>query len=153
MDDHRVSINRVVSFLVLVVVGGLSQLFLVAFLRALSGEATDLAVLLKDGGLYFFATSLLASSFFSLADKGEMSTGSPDFVITILIVPIVALMSVSAYSQGFERSLPPPVGSASPHLVATQLCCATGSVIYAIYAAYSTGLFWAKAGKPNQQNA
>jgi hypothetical protein len=142
------SLARLSSFVLLTIIGGLLQLWVVCILIAMKGDLVlDFTKILSDGSLFFFSTSMVYSSWFSLSStRQQHTTQTPSFVMTIFSVGLVTVLSLVAYSiSAYEniRGSDSPPFPANNYLFA-QIVCAIISVIYTFYVCAVTGLFAAE---------
>jgi len=133
-------LGKILSFLVLTVSGGLLQLWVLALMMYAHHEEIYLGSLLGDGGLFFFSTSLVCTSFLLLANQREMILGSADFNVTIILGGSLTLTSVVYYSSVLSGTVGRVTAPFSSHL-GVMICCAIIAVVYAFYVAVVTKFF------------
>lgn len=141
-----VSVGKILTFLGMTIVGSLLQLWLLALvLLVVTRAAPSLSILLGKGGLFFFATSLVASSVLNLADKHPLSSGTADFNMTMFVGALAALGAVATYTSVLTQAqvaspqLQAPFSD--PEWIWAQIGCATAALMYALYVAVRTGRF------------
>lgn len=136
------SLGRILSFIIMLLFGGLLQLWVVMIiLLNVKGIELTIGMLLKDGGLFFFSTSLAYNSFFVLVDKYDLKLGSAHFNISVSLVGLITIIAVVVYSlaQNNILSLGTPALSENNY-VYSQISCTVASFTYAFYVASETGL-------------
>ncbi len=79
------SLGKFVTFLLANIVGGLVQLWVLYLILVTQSKNPDLHVLLGDGGLFFFATSLTFNSFLALVEKNTLRPGTSDLNVSRLM--------------------------------------------------------------------
>jgi hypothetical protein len=126
------SFSKFVLFVTATVVGGLAQVWLLYFVLLNMGKEHDVSAILGDGGLYFFATSLTASSALVYFEHKPTNTVPWDWTCTILAIA-ASMVSVAATHPGVpspfrDQSLP-------------QITCAAVSFVYSTFVAQRTGYF------------
>ena len=135
---------RVISFVVLTIIGSLLQIWVVCLILAMRGNPSiEFAKLFADGNLFFFATSLVYGSWFSLFSSPRgYAAQAASFAITLLCVGIVTLLSLVAYStSAYEAIRGNPLPFPAENYLAAQIVCAIISVVYAFYVCVVTGMF------------
>ena len=98
--------GRLISFTIGIIGGGLLQLWALIMVLNANGYPVEISELLGDGGLFFFATSLVVGSSISLFDYRPIKVGNKDFNITMItlagiLVPVLIYYStvLSSYSS------------------------------------------------------
>ena len=134
--------GRVVSFALLTLGGGLAQLwvFYVILATQSSSGSIDYGVLLGDGGLFFFSTSLVFTSMNTLLGNRSLRFGSLDMIGTILVCAMMfsaVLLYTSVLAQAPSHSSPPFSG-----YLLEQIVCSITAVAYAFYVCTVTGFFF-----------
>jgi hypothetical protein len=132
------SVGKFALFTLYTILGGLGQVwFLYLALYAL-GREHSLPVILGDGGLFFFNTSLTASSAFLLVEelRGKSSPWHRAFTTLAIVISISAVVY---YIAIFTHH---PGNSAPFHdHVKPQLALAVLAFTYAGFVAKETGFF------------
>jgi hypothetical protein len=162
------SYPRLAIFLTLTIVGSLLQIWVVMILKGMTGREINFVELFSDGSLFFFSTTLVFGSWFSLlvSDKDQTSQ-SPWVAISIICVGLVTVVSVVLYSfaetqalQTMMNVMPRQMGAAPaqtaglaapPTLQARQfsgelylsmqLGCAVVALVYTFYVSALLGFF------------
>jgi hypothetical protein len=121
------------------IAGGLLQVWVLYVALASLGRAHSVAVLLGDGGLFFFSTSLTVNGILLLLSESINKLSSWDVTITGLAIIGSLVSSIVVYIAVL-------VGtglSASPFRdhVPAQLVCASVALAYAFYVGARTGYF------------
>ncbi|MDO9069573.1 MAG: hypothetical protein Q7W05_14115 [Deltaproteobacteria bacterium] len=120
---------------------GLIQLWVVAIILWIDPSvALSWTVLLRDGGLYFFSSSLVLSSVYSLFSYNNvMKVGSVELNTTIFLACPVLLLASIGYAVFFTRTQinALPISEFAHSLA--QLVCASSALAYAVFCADSTG--------------
>lgn len=138
-----VDYGRLATFLFAVIFGGLLQLWvLVAILNA-NGVTVSFESLLADGGLFFFATSLVAGSSITLLDEHGVHVGSIDLLVTLLVGSVLMLVGVVTYTT-VMASAAPGTPSLFQNYIGQQLLCTGVALSYWVYTGKRTGLFVSK---------
>jgi len=137
-------LGRFFAFFGGVFVGGLLQLWILVMILLAIGHPVSIAEILGDGGLFFFATSLVVNSWLSLADYEPMIVGKKDFNITFLcffgvVIPVIAYYTAILSNGGLDQIR--PFGDFVP----LQISCLVGAIAYWIYSGIRTGLFVKKS--------
>ena len=136
-----VSLGKVTLFSTSMIVGGLVQVWLLYIVLCAQGRDHSLPILLGDGGLFFFTTSLTATSALVLFENIPGKPNSWDLVFTILIVATCVAASVY-YMTVFTASANPELaGLPFKSHVRPQLTCAFCAFAYAFFASGRTGYF------------
>lgn len=131
-------------FLILNVILGLMQLWAVLFYWALyQSLPLDIEYLVRDGSLLFFATSLIASSTYSLFPNAEVYKHAKNSVLTTAGVANLGLFGCAMiYSMEVGISLS---NGKEVHLTGKffwiQVSLSLFALLYAIYTTYMTDGF------------
>lgn len=137
--------SRLALFVVLVIVFGLLQLWILPLIVILLGRPLDLLEILADGSLLFFATSLSYASFFTiLGSPDKYSANRPPLTISVFVVFLISAIAVSTYTIAYVSQHSGTASSFSFSLltyVVIQIVCAIVAVCYSIYAAAITKAF------------
>lgn len=133
------ALGKLVSFVAANIVGGLLQVWVLYVALAALGKAHGLAVLLGDGGLFFFATSLTVNSFLILLAEFPGKLQQVDIVSTLFALIGGLITSVVFYIVIFTNRL----GIAEPFhdQIGPQVGCAILALAYAVFASARTGYF------------
>ena len=135
----RLPIGKLITFALANIAGGLVQLWVLVLVLLAKGQAPSIPVLLGDGGLFFFATSLTFSSFLALAEKYNLKTGTWDLNMTIGLGGSVALAAVVFYSVVLSQGTAAPT-PLSGHVL-PQISCAAAALVYTFYVSVRVGYF------------
>jgi ABC-type phosphate transport system permease subunit len=130
--------SKIALFMVANVVGGLFQIWVLAVILSIDGEDHRIGVLLGDGGLFFFATSLTVNSFL-IFEGSRRKHSAIERTFTLLAILLTIGMSVAVYAAVFTHQL----GKVEPfhdHVV-SQIALASLALIYAMFVAERTGYF------------
>ncbi len=140
--------GKLITFVLATILGGLLQLWVLWLILASVSQPPSYGDLLGDGGLFFFATSLFATSLLTLVDQYSLRPGSADFNITLVSVLSVIVPAVAVYASVLTSNL----GNPSPFSghVASQLSCASAAFAYAGYVAVRTGQLHKKRTRPRR---
>jgi hypothetical protein len=132
------SASKFALFVTSTVVGGLAQVWFLYVALLAIGKAHDLSALLGDGGLFFFTTSLTASSALIFFEHRPKIDNEWDLLLTF--IACVASAGAIAY---FIAIIVTHLGSAAPfrdHAV-PQVAFAVTSFTYSLFVAARTGYF------------
>jgi len=119
-------------------VGGLAQVWLLYVALLARHKEHNLPALLGDGGLFFFTTSLTATSALMLFERLPRRPTSWDLTWTLVVLG-VCLCAVVYYTAVLLDNLK-VVAPFHDH-VSAQLACALMAFLYALFAAARTGYF------------
>lgn len=136
--DH----GKIITFLLVTVILSLTQVWALALILWATGKPVDLKTLLGDGGVFFFALTLVAVSAFDLADKGgALKKGSMDLNITGIAVVLCSMPSILLYASITSKNLALATPAANPFSDRwpVQVACATIAIAYSFYAEMRTG--------------
>jgi hypothetical protein len=121
------------------IAGGLLQVWVLYLALASLGRPHTVAVLLGDGGLFFFSTSLTVNSILVLLSESKSKPSSIDITLTgvaifgslvaSIVVYIAVLVSTDVSPAPFHDHVLP------------QVMCAAVALAYAVYAGVRTGYF------------
>jgi hypothetical protein len=130
-----VRFNKLLSFLGINFGIGLLQSWVLMLVKKGSPGATDISVIFSDGGLYFFSTSLAASSFYSLASApgSKLDPGTTNFNFSLFLGGTTVVLALVGYTLAIARTKP-----FDQDLQAVCLLCAA---VYAFYVAVVTNMF------------
>lgn len=134
--------GKIVTFLLVTVVLSLIQVWALGLILWATNKSVEIKSLLGDGGVFFFALTLVAISGFTLADKaGAMKKGSADLNITGLAILFCSVPSILLYASVTSQNLSQVPPSANPfgEKWPVQVVCALLAVSYAFYAEMRTG--------------
>lgn len=132
------STGKVLTFVLATLFGGLLQLWILWLILAVAlNKSVGAGELLGDGGLFFFSTSVTASSFLLLIDQHPLKAGTSDFNVTLLLVGTVGVSAVVVYAAVMSANF----GTSNPfrEYLGPQLACAIAAFVYAFYVAVRTG--------------
>jgi hypothetical protein len=138
--------GKFITFLLLTIFGGLLQLWVLwitLFTKAVEENISGptFAQLIGDGVLFFFATSLVFSSFLTLVDSRSLKLGSADLNLSLVVIALVLLLATVTYvsvltsAKAEQNNLP-----FETHWL-QQVICAFAAVAYACYVGTVTGFF------------
>jgi hypothetical protein len=172
------SYPRLAIFLALTIVGSLLQIWVVIIIRGMMGRGIDFVEVFSDGSLFFFSTTLVFGSWFSLlVSERDQTSQSPSVAISIICVGLVTVLSIAMYSFAETQALQAKVNALQAQIVAmhaqqggpsapltlpqsqasqfsgalyfsAQLACAVVAVIYTFYVSALLGLFNKSAAPP-----
>ncbi len=135
--------NRLLTFVLATVLGGLLQLWIVVLIVTIvKGQAIDIGKLLGDGGLLFFATSVLVASILLLMEKGDLRRRAADrnvLLLSVIIFVTAVVVYASVVPDHLVTSQPQPAPFAK--LVWPQLLCSVGALALAFFVGVRTGQF------------
>lgn len=132
------SLSKLMLFTIANVFGGLLQLWLLYGILAYFGKDRTVAVLLGDGGVFFFATSLTATSLLVFfADYAKHPSHSD------LLVTVGALVGGGVAIFYYTLILSNRLGNAEPfkQYWPIQVFCAAIAFSYAVFVSARTGYF------------
>lgn len=129
--------GRILQFIFCTLFFGLLQLWIVLVV----GKSPSFGQLFGDGGVFFFATSLLVSSTLSLLDRGLLRAGSAELTITFVVAAPTFLLAIVTYSAIVSGQFSSATPSLTPFASKAWHQIASGAVatIYAIFTAIRTG--------------
>ena len=136
------SLGRILSFIVLIVLLGLVQLWALLLIVNLTGINIEFSQLVEDGSLFFFSTTLAYASFFAVVTSPyKYGIDDPPFYLGPSALHVLAAKIAvpsqtppdSAHPSGYQYS-----ASRYMHL---QLFCAVSAVAYAFYVSKKTDVF------------
>jgi len=133
-------LGRLLTFSLVVIGGGLLQLWLLVFILSIKGILPSWGQVLGDGGVFFFATSVSMGSAVSLYDRVRFRLGNADCNISILACLGTLLCAVTVYTAELSDAGLEP-GRPFAKYIATQLGCMILSIAYWLYSGVRTGLF------------
>lgn len=134
--------GKILTFLLVTVVLSLIQIWALGLILWSSNKPVEVKTLLGDGGVFFFALTLIAISGFTLADKvGSMKKGTADLNITGCAVLFCCLPSILLYASVTSQNISqnPPTANPFGDKWPVQIICALLAVAYAFYAEMRTG--------------
>ncbi|MBF0379861.1 MAG: hypothetical protein HQL69_02520 [Magnetococcales bacterium] len=134
------NISKVTLYLFFVFILGLAQSWALMIVLWYKSHPVSLDYLLKDGGIFFFSTSLVYTSFFSLFDRLKLQT--IDKLISSAAITIVSFLSVIGYSIEISESLILNIPYEFIGRYGTgQIVCICVAGIYGFYSAAKLGVF------------
>jgi hypothetical protein len=136
-----VSIGKVALFSTSTIIGGLVQVWLLYVVLYALGRDHSLPILLGDGGLFFFTTSLTATSALVLFEKIPGKPSPWDLLFTVLIIATCAGASVYYMTIFTGVAHLELTGLPFKTHVRPQLTCAFAAFAYAFFALGRTGYF------------
>jgi hypothetical protein len=131
--------GKVALFAFANIAGGLIQVWVLYVALASLGRPHNLEVLLGDGGLFFFSTSLTVNSILVLLSQAKQKIPPVDITLTGLAIIGGIVSSIVLYIAVLVGKTP----SASPfqdHVI-SQIVCAGVALAYAFYVGARTGYF------------
>lgn len=132
--------GRLLSFTILVLFGGLLQIWALLFILNLKEYRINVGEVLGDGGLFFFTTSLIIGSAITLYEYNPIKLGSIDFNISLIVFIIIFLPALFRYvvvlSGGGLTDSNPFSG-----FVFDQIAFASAAFGYWFFTGLRTGLF------------
>jgi len=133
------SSGKVVLFTLSNLVGGLLQVWVLYLALSSMGKEHSLAVLLGDGGLFFFSTSLVVNSILILLAESPGKPSATDLGITGMAVVGSLVTSIVVYTVVLTSRL----GSVAPFHdhIGAQISCTVVALIYAFFVGVRTGYF------------
>lgn len=139
--EPSVSGEKVAMFFLATVVIGVFQLWVIVLVLLAMKKTPDIDVLLGDGGLFFFTTSLLATSGLKLFEK--QATDRRDIICSVVVGLVVFVPAIVFYSvvMAMHFNHPSVEGSPFAGMVWPQFGCGFVAVAYAVYVAVRTGMF------------
>jgi hypothetical protein len=138
MSTNTFSVQKLFLFVLSNLLVGLLQIWILYIILRTMHKSPDISILLGDGGLFFFATSLAVSSYLLLYSQ-KAKPATIDLNLTIILVLFVILPAIIIYTVVLSTQL----GTVSPfhNCIGTQCWCALSSLTYAVYAGARTGYF------------
>jgi hypothetical protein len=134
------NIGKLFMYIFIVFVLGLTQSWVVVAILWLQEFDIEFISLLKDGTYFFFSTSLVYTSVFTLIEKKKLTNW--DKVVTCLALFIVTGLSITGYSIELASSLQENRGVVfEGRFITAQVVCLGVSAIYSIYAGQRAGIF------------
>ena len=137
--------NKLFAFIFFTFGCGLLQAWTLMLVKALPENGSfQPMVIFNDGGLYFFSTSLVFSSFLTLrsAPGADFSLGSHQSTMGFLLIGPTVLLAVVNYVYVLSQT--PALTEPFATQRAYQLACVFCASVYAIYVAVVTGMFKVK---------
>ena len=140
MAKQSINPSKLATFLVLIFGAGLLQLWILAIFLGFEGNLTDeVARLWGNGGLYFFSTSLVYSSFLTLLKDRPVQYGSMDMPVSFVSLGLTTLIACIAFVRTLD------VGSGAQALgplpfasnLFSQLTCVAVASSYAFFVGIS----------------
>jgi hypothetical protein len=136
------SIGRFLSYFILVIIGGLIQFWVLLLVFKMQGQEIKIELLLKDGSLFFFSTSLAYSSLYTLIVKHPLKLGGAPLNISLLAIGIISVTSLVVYATINNHKIQTylfPIDSFQ--VIQSQVFVVIASLVYSLYVATVTGLF------------
>src|SRR5712692_7327809 len=99
------SFAKLTLFAVANILGGLVQIWILCVFLATQGKQYDIGLLLGDGGLFFFATSLTVSSLLVFLEQSRARRSPIDNLFTLLAIMAVLMVSVVVYTAVLGNGL------------------------------------------------
>lgn len=137
-------LGKLISYLLLTIGGGLLQLWVLSLILVNQGKEVTLEKLLGDGGLLFFSTSLLSTSFLALLEVKSLKLGTAPLNISVALGLPITIATVVLYTSCLKDISCPPALPLRDHVL-EQIICASGSLIYALYVCTTSKFFWSDA--------
>lgn len=133
-------LGRIVSFGLIAIGGSLLQIWILLLALSAINRPVTSGVIFGQGGLFFFATSMVFTSLAALLASGPVRFGTADFNITLLIVGPITLLVAVVYSSVLSGPMGTDANPFEAHRSA-QLACAFAAVAYAFFVAQKTEIF------------
>lgn len=135
---RSISPGKVILFTTSTAVGGLVQVWLLCVVLMAQGKVHTPSVLLGDGGLFFFTTSLTAASALILFEQLPSKPTAWDLTFTLAIAGVC--FAASAYYITVFTAHSDSLAPFHDH-VRPQMSCAISAFAYAMFASARTGYF------------
>jgi len=134
-----ISVGKITLFGLSNIIGALLQVWVLYIALTSLGKEHTLGVLLGDGGLFFFATSLTVSSVLILLAESPSRLSMVDIIFTLFATLGGLVTAIIVYTAVLTNNL----GTAAPFHDHTgpQISCAVLALAYAFFAAGRTGYF------------
>lgn len=133
--------RRILFLLIFTLFFGLIQLWVVSLILFYHPTKSfpGFEILLGDGSLYFFSTSLVFSNLFSLLIGKNFKLNETHWIISIILIGVVLFNSLVAYITIFSTN----IGTPSPfkNYLLSQIFTVIFAISYTIYTSTCTGLF------------
>ena len=115
---------------------------MVLIVTIVKGHAIDIGKLLGDGGLLFFATSVLVASIVLLMQKGNLRRRADDRNVLLMSL-IIFVSAIVVYASVVPDQLVAVKPQAAPfaNLVWPQLAISVGALVLAFFVGVRTGQF------------
>ncbi len=133
-------LTRLITFLLVLVGGGLLQIWVILGVVLYQGDSITLSEILADGGLLFFSSSLISASAIHLFDHQKPDAGSIDTLFSIVTIGLVFIITIVFYTASLASGEFAGARSFSDH-INTQLACVGMAISYWIFCGFRTGLF------------
>ncbi len=133
------SIGKVFLFISANILVGLLQVWVLYGALAVLGKDHSVGVILGDGGLFFFATSLTVNAILMMFSEGSAKIGPID--VTFTLFAIVGGLVMSAVFYGVIMTSNLEAVSPFHDQVGPQVSCALLAFAYALYTSVRTGYF------------
>ena len=134
------TITKIFFFFLIVLGAGLLQLWVAATTLFYKNVPFNLEMLMKNGSVFFFSTSLAFNNLFILFEKGSRTTA--ERLVSLLLVGPVTILALCAYALEYSAAstVQAPLNFTGNYFAA-QLSCAICAITYATYVSAVTGMF------------
>jgi len=139
---------KIIRFLFFTFILGLIQLWTIALIMLFVTKNVNLDILLRDGGIFFFSSSLIFNSCYILYEKGVHNHFSNNFLIQFtktfgIIIPIIVLFLIiviycTVFSTSLEKNKFPKFIGIYSYL---QIIILFIAMAYSIFVSAITGMF------------
>ena len=131
--------GKLFLFVISNLVVGLLQVWVLYLALATIGKEHNLPVLLGDGGLFFFSTSLIVNSTLVLLAQAPGKLSTVDIVFIVLTIAGSLIGSIVVYAVVLTTRL----GTVAPFHdhIGAQLSCACAALVFAFFVGVRTGYF------------
>jgi|GEM_PF-3910283 len=134
------SVNKLTVFLLFLVGGGLLQYWIPIFIAPAAGQTAGIGFVFQNGGLFFFATSVLAMNFYTLLHEFGLSLYKRDWWMSMVFCFAPGLYFVSFCSWALVSGMlnqKLPINYEAQF--ALQIWALVTAIVYAVYVGFVTG--------------
>ena len=141
MSGYATMLLRPLMFLVISLCLGLIPLWVTALALVFKEKPVSVELLLSNGGVFFFSTSITCNGLFLIMQKGVLCKTEIPTIISVFALIFVVVPSLVAYGLGASEPISQHLTFSTAPYLRAQIAVALLSVLYALFANGITGTF------------